>query len=395
MRKRVRETSPKDAPKEDPESALTRHEAEVYDRQLRLWGHGAQWRLSQSCALMVVLSRGTSDLLWFELAKNLVLAGIGHLTVSAWLSNPGKYEGTTESDSSAVCGEGLAPISETQAFRDIKEMNPFVTVEPGPDAGSLLKSVENLVNLNANCVCIVSPDFEEPNPPSSNTSDDMTPCTRLAEFCAELNIPCFIAASIGYCCGFFVSELEENEHSCIQVAEASNKRTSPGGIRFHRAEQHAKPAAVQDPSQNHPRWKSTYGNILAKLRDVSQDDASLNIANEDAWRPFLRWMTFRRMRMPHPLYKVIGATARSALFAENDDSIPTSGNVVDALGWNFPPLAKVIGGIWSLEVIKMLAGIDHTQYFGNFFFFDGMTACGAFTKLVTSDISIEPSRADP
>jgi len=54
---------------------LTEGEAELYDRQIRLWGLEAQRRIRASSILLI----GVSNQLAAECAKNLVLAGIHSL----------------------------------------------------------------------------------------------------------------------------------------------------------------------------------------------------------------------------------------------------------------------------------------------------------------------------
>ena len=55
---------------------LSADEIALYDRQLRLWGIEAQNRMRKANVLLI-----TMKALGNEIAKNLVLAGIGSLTV--------------------------------------------------------------------------------------------------------------------------------------------------------------------------------------------------------------------------------------------------------------------------------------------------------------------------
>jgi ubiquitin-like 1-activating enzyme E1 A len=55
---------------------LSADEIALYDRQLRLWGIEAQNRMRKAHVLLI-----TMKALGNEIAKNLVLAGIGSLTV--------------------------------------------------------------------------------------------------------------------------------------------------------------------------------------------------------------------------------------------------------------------------------------------------------------------------
>ena len=55
---------------------LTKEESAVYDRQLRVWGVEAQQRMMTSRVLIVGVGG-----LCCEVTKNLVLAGVGHITL--------------------------------------------------------------------------------------------------------------------------------------------------------------------------------------------------------------------------------------------------------------------------------------------------------------------------
>ena len=55
---------------------ITEEEAELYDRQIRLWGIESQNRLKQSKVLLLGMNP-----LAAEIAKNIVLAGISSLTI--------------------------------------------------------------------------------------------------------------------------------------------------------------------------------------------------------------------------------------------------------------------------------------------------------------------------
>src|SRR4051812_15345324 len=55
---------------------LSSEEQAVYDRQLRVWGIEAQQRIRTSHILLIHLTP-----LAVEIVKNLVLAGIGHITL--------------------------------------------------------------------------------------------------------------------------------------------------------------------------------------------------------------------------------------------------------------------------------------------------------------------------
>ena len=58
-------------------SSISASEIAIYDRQIRIWGVATQQRIRTSCICLFNLS-----LLGVEVAKNLVLAGIGRLVIA-------------------------------------------------------------------------------------------------------------------------------------------------------------------------------------------------------------------------------------------------------------------------------------------------------------------------
>ena len=107
---------------------LSASEKKVYDRQLRVWGVDTQLRLSNASLLLV----NATSLLAAETAKNLVLAGVGSLTVvdNTPLSSPTRPASNTNnylvnaasssSDSHETYGSALAA--------SLQELNPLVRV---------------------------------------------------------------------------------------------------------------------------------------------------------------------------------------------------------------------------------------------------------------------------
>lgn len=62
------------------DSALSKEEAQLYDRQLRLWGVQSQQRLQVSKVALVGINAAQS-----EIAKNIILAGLNELTIYDWV----------------------------------------------------------------------------------------------------------------------------------------------------------------------------------------------------------------------------------------------------------------------------------------------------------------------
>ncbi|CCJ29250.1 unnamed protein product [Pneumocystis jirovecii] len=102
------------------EKEISQEEINVYDRQIRLWGIQAQKRIRNSSVLLIHIRE-----LAEEIAKNLVLSGIGTLTLLD--------DGTVEKiDSKTQFCIGLSDIGMNYAdvvSRVLKEFNPSVTLE--------------------------------------------------------------------------------------------------------------------------------------------------------------------------------------------------------------------------------------------------------------------------
>eukprot|EP00890_Picochlorum_soloecismus_P005272 jgi/Picsp_1/5746/NSC_03105-R1_sumo-activating enzyme subunit 1b len=100
---------------------LTAEEKAVYDRQLRVWGLEAQQRLRRSRVLILGCSGAA-----FEVAKNLVLAGIGEIMLIDDLR-------VSESQFQAnfLLDEAIGPdeFVAQACIRTLKEMNPMVLVQ--------------------------------------------------------------------------------------------------------------------------------------------------------------------------------------------------------------------------------------------------------------------------
>lgn len=77
---------------------LSADEIALYDRQLRLWGIEAQNRMRKAKVLLVTIRA-----LGNEVAKNLVLAGIGSLTIV----DPGRVTEEDVSSQFFVTAEGI------------------------------------------------------------------------------------------------------------------------------------------------------------------------------------------------------------------------------------------------------------------------------------------------
>ncbi|PSS00956.1 hypothetical protein BD289DRAFT_450049 [Coniella lustricola] len=102
-----------------PQAGMTNDEIALYDRQIRLWGMQAQQKIRNANVLLI-----TMKALGNEIAKNLVLAGIGSLTVV-------DHENVTEADlgSQFLVSQEQVGANRAQAcLPELQKLNPRVNV---------------------------------------------------------------------------------------------------------------------------------------------------------------------------------------------------------------------------------------------------------------------------
>mmetsp|Transcript_18272 Transcript_18272/g.47687 ORF Transcript_18272/g.47687 Transcript_18272/m.47687 type:complete len:316 (+) Transcript_18272:88-1035(+) len=119
---------------------LTEAEAAVYDRQLRVWGVETQKRLNNARVLIAGLSG-----LAAEVAKNVVLAGIGSVTLMddtpVAARKPGNFLVPADTDPASSVAEASAAT--------LRDMNPLVAIGTVPGRPETLDSAESLGFYNA------------------------------------------------------------------------------------------------------------------------------------------------------------------------------------------------------------------------------------------------------
>ncbi|POS78224.1 ThiF family protein [Diaporthe helianthi] len=104
-----------------PQNGISNDEIALYDRQIRLWGIAAQQKIRNANVLLITM-KGLAN----EIAKNLVLAGIGSLTIV-------DHENVSEADLGAQFflseKEGhLGKNRAEAALPQVQKLNPRVTV---------------------------------------------------------------------------------------------------------------------------------------------------------------------------------------------------------------------------------------------------------------------------
>ncbi|CAG8594693.1 597_t:CDS:2, partial [Scutellospora calospora] len=125
---------------------ISEDEAALYDRQIRLWGLEAQQRMRIS-SILISGMRGLSN----EICKNLVLAGIGAITII-------DHNLVTEEDLGAqffVTEEDIGKKKAIVSADRIRQLNPRVVVTA--DDGDILAKPDDFFKA-FDLVCLTDSD---------------------------------------------------------------------------------------------------------------------------------------------------------------------------------------------------------------------------------------------
>lgn len=121
-----------------PEQPISADEIALYDRQIRLWGMAVQEKLRRANVLLIGI-KGLGS----EIAKNLVLAGVGVLTIL-------DHELVTAEDLGAQFFLSEAQIGQNRAeaaMPEIQKLNPRVEIYTDPNA-AVTKDPEYFQNFD-------------------------------------------------------------------------------------------------------------------------------------------------------------------------------------------------------------------------------------------------------
>ncbi|RDA83714.1 hypothetical protein CP532_0218 [Ophiocordyceps camponoti-leonardi (nom. inval.)] len=181
-------------------STVSADEVALYDRQIRLWGMAAQAKI-QNASVLLITMRALAN----ETAKNLVLAGVGSLTLL-------DGNAVTESDLGAqfLLSDGGDVIGQNRAQAAsvaLRKLNPRVKIHVDTD-NVVAKGPSYFAGFDVVIATDLSPD-------SFNIINTAT----------RLNGKAFYAAGTHGLYGFIFSDLIEHEY--VIEREAGNVATQP------------------------------------------------------------------------------------------------------------------------------------------------------------------------
>ncbi|KFA75146.1 hypothetical protein S40288_02814 [Stachybotrys chartarum IBT 40288] len=178
--------------------SISADEIALYDRQIRLWGMAAQARI-QSANILLITIRGLAN----EVAKNLVLAGIGSLTIL-------DDAVVAEADLGAqflLTAQDVGQNRALAASRELQKLNPRVSIHVDP-SGVKSKGPSYFAGFDI----VIATDLD---PDSYNLINTAT----------RLNSKPFYAAGVHGMYGFIFSDLIE--HDYVIERDLGNVATKP------------------------------------------------------------------------------------------------------------------------------------------------------------------------
>ncbi|KAH9519465.1 SUMO-activating enzyme subunit 1 [Bulinus truncatus] len=328
---------------------ITEDEAELYDRQIRLWGLDAQRRLRASSVLLIGL-KGLGS----EVAKNIILSGIKAITLMD--PNPVDEEDKMSQFfvSTVASGQNRAEASLSSA----QLLNPMVKVTA--DSSNPNEKDNNFFQqFDVICVTCSRPSLQ----------------CRLDKLCFENNIKFFAADVFGYY-GFTFTDLGIHEYLHEEVKVLKSKEgdgqtkttektvSSKEKITFTR---------LEDELQYD--WTSDSPEMQKKIRLTPNTFFITRVFEE-----FLE--LHGRRPSTSTLDTDIKELQNLRLQVLNKLGVPAKVVPEDFYKYGFgelSPVCAIVGGILGQEIIKAVSQKDAPL--NNFFFYNGVTDDGMVDKV--------------
>jgi len=328
-------------------SNITEQEAELYDRQIRLWGLDAQKRLRAS--RVCILGVGG---LGAEIAKNLVLAGVNQLAMV-------DSENVSEEDATS---QFLAPrdtVGKNRAessLQRLQQLNPMVTVSADPG-----KSQDKTEEFFKGFDVVVA----------TNCSKDEL--VRINSICrAEKTL--FYAGDIFGFYGFSFMDLVSHEY--VEEVKDTKEEAKSG-------DEPATKKQKMETETKSVKKAMTFVSLAETLKvDWSSELYSRRIKRMDP-SYFLLQILFEFVAQtghkPRPANKAEDLEKMKELRTSTLEKlkIPVAKVSDEMLGLLFgelSPVCAVVGGVVAQEIIKAISNKDAPH--NNYFFYNPVESCG-------------------
>ena len=358
-------------PQVAPMPDITADEIALYDRQIRLWGVQAQGKIRSANILLIGMKA-----LGTEIAKNLVLAGVGTLTI--WDS-----EVVTEDDlgSQFLLSDDQVGQNRAQAAQaELQKLNPRVTVIV--DTSAISTQPPQFFALY-NMTIVTGQPLETIQMINKYTNECMTR---------------FYAADLHGMYGYIFSDLISHMYSIEK--EQSNKPTKQGRETATRSV-----LSVVTKTDNHKKVESVMKQevytpfILAHNKAKLQPDVIKTVSKRRKVSPliaaFRALLEFQQAHGRYPghnredLVHFTNSLNRHVAKLQLPGEIATAEflrSFIQNLGTELAPSAAYLGGYLAQDVINVLG--EREQPLQNFLFFDGETCSSNVYSLQDPDVAM-------
>lgn len=343
--------------------AITEEEAQLYDRQIRLWGLDAQKRLRAS-RLLVAGMKG----LGAEVVKNLVLAGIKSLTMM-------DHEDLTKEDGDS---QFLAPrekvgTNRAEASQDrVRKLNP--NVELTVDKSHLDSKDAKFFNDNFDIVVV--------------TNYPKETILKINKMCREGGTKFFAGDIFGYF-GYSFMDLVEHEfvEEVKQVAAKTegDDKEEPSAKKKKMEVDETETKMVKNvmkfvPLENALQADWTQEAYKKRIKRMDPSYFMLQVLFEFQSQEGCSPRTSKRETDIELLKKLRADVAKKLELPEKNKLVNEDGDkMLELLFSELSPVAAIVGGVLAQEIIKVISNKDAPH--NNFFLYNPMESCGVVEKI--------------
>ncbi|KAF7393546.1 hypothetical protein HZH68_010365 [Vespula germanica] len=322
---------------------LTDAEAELYDRQIRLWGLESQKRLRSAKVLLIGLGGFGA-----EIAKNVILAGVKTITLL-------DHRNVTIED---TCSQFFIPndqIGKNKAEASLqrtKNLNPMVNVEA--DSANIDDKPDEYFN-NFNVICA--------------TQCTMTQLKKLNKICRQYKIK-FFAGDVWGTFGYTFADLGEHEYAedIVQTKPVNAAAGEPKG-----KEKFEKIVITEKRKDNFVPFESI----------IDIDKSRLPTRESEMYYMMMIMLHYREKYKSDPLPSERGSEklkAESTAIIEKYELGDQINSLIEGdLYGQISPICAIVGGVMSQEIIKAVSQKEAPH--NNVFLFNPQTLCGKILKL--------------
>ncbi|KAJ3053764.1 hypothetical protein HK097_003449 [Rhizophlyctis rosea] len=323
------------------QNTITKEEVALYDRQIRLWGLDAQQRMRNAKVLIAGVNGLTN-----EICKNIVLAGVGMVTVI----DPGMAKAEDLGAQFFLREDDIAKSKAEAARRQMHELNPRVNLK-SIVADITSQSDDFLAEFNIVCL----------------SGYDRKTLVRINNVCRAKRIKFWATGCAGFH-GYIFSDLVEHTYTTTEQKSAEVKETKTHTTNFVSLE-----TVLSTP------WE--------KLESLRKREVK-NTQHRDYFGFGLLWHFWEaKGRLPDPNIKTDAdelVTMKDAYMAgiKADPSLLPE-EIVRAFAQTaraeISPVCAVVGGVVGADILKVLGGKGHV--INNFYVYDAFEPGGTIYTL--------------